>query len=89
MLTGKDANKDISLLELKMKNNSITNADVVKAITLLVKINLGIRANLVAIMDKMGVELRKPRTSRDRDKVEEIGKKDIVVRKEGKTDEKK
>ncbi len=77
MLTGKDANKDISLLELKMKNNSITNADVVKAITLLLKVNLGIRANSVAIMEKMGIELRKPRTSRDGDK------------KEGKTDEKK
>ena len=77
MLTGKDANKDISLLELKMKNNSITNADIVKAITLLLKVNLSIRTNLVAIMEKMGVELRKPRTSRDGE------------RKEGKKDEKK
>jgi len=75
MLTGKDANKDISLLELKMKNNSITNADIVKAITLLLKVNLGIRANSVEIMKKMGIELRKPRTSGDR--------------KEGKKDEKK
>ena len=77
MLTGRDANKDISLLELKMKNNSITNADVVKAITLLLKVNLGIRSNLVAIMRKMGVELREPRTPRDGE------------RKEGKKDEKK
>ena len=61
MITGKDVNKDISLLELKMKNNSITDADIVKAITLLVKVDIGIRANLVAIMTKMGVKLREPR----------------------------
>ena len=66
MITGKDINKDISMLELKMEKSSITNADIVKAITLLVKVNIGIRANLVAIMRKMGVELRKPRISRDR-----------------------
>jgi len=66
MITGKDINKDISMLELKMEKGSITNADIVKAITLLVKVNIGIRANLVAIMRKMGVELRKPRISRDR-----------------------
>lgn len=72
MLTGKDANKDVSILELKIKNNSITNADIVKAITLLIKINVGIRANQVAIMRKMGIELRKPRTSEDRKE----GKKD-------------
>ena len=66
MITGKDINKDISMLELKMEKGSITNDDIVKAITLLVKVNIGIRANLVAIMRKMGVELRKPRISRDR-----------------------
>ncbi len=76
MITGKDVNKDISVLELKIKNDSITNADVVKAITLLVKVNVGIRANLVAIMGKMGVELRKPRTSRDGDRNEDREKKD-------------
>jgi len=77
MITGKDVNKDIAVLELKMEKGSITNADIVKAITLLIKIEVGIRANLVAIMEKMGVELRKPRISKDRD------------RKEGKPDEKK
>ena len=66
MLTGKDANKDIAMLELKMEKGKITDADIVKAITLLIKVNIGIRANQVAIMRKMGIELRKPRTSGDR-----------------------
>ena len=75
MITGKDINKDIAMLELKMEKGKITDADVVKAITLLIKVNVGIRANSVAIMEKLGIELRKPKISRDI--------------KEGKTDEKK
>jgi len=71
MITGKDVNLDIGKLELKMKNNSITNADIVKAITLLVKVAIGIRANQVAIMKQTGVKLREPRTpSKDGSKTE-------------------
>ncbi len=76
MITAKDVNKDIALLELKMKNDSITNADVVKAITLLAKIAIGIRANQVSIMKATNVELRKPKVSSKDENVNDVKKEE-------------
>jgi len=71
MIKGQDLNIELKKLDLKISKSSITNSDVVKAITLLIKLARDIRQNQVLMMKERGIDLIKPpKEKRDKDNTE-------------------
>jgi hypothetical protein len=77
MISSKDLNSDLRLLDLKLlKKQEITNADLLKAVMLQVKVLRDIRTNQVSWMKKeYGMEIfkkaRRPRPKTEKPKKEE------------------
>ena len=73
-ITGKDAGFEIrrldDLAKVEKGDDLATSLarGVVKGVAVIVKLLVGIRGNQVAIMKKMGIELRKPRDREGRDR---------------------
>ena len=73
-ITGKDAGFEIRRLDdlAKVDNKDSVEVSVlrgiVKGVAVVVKLLVGIRGNQVAIMKKMGIELRPPRDRAPRDR---------------------
>lgn len=64
MIRSEDVRKELKILDDAIKAEKTTLGNVVKAITLVIKVMLDVRSNTVAIMRKMGAELRtKPEDS--------------------------
>ena len=67
MFASKHLNEELKALDEKMKKGEVSNADVVKAITLLIKVVRDIRTNQVtALVKKYGLGIlktKRPETS--------------------------
>lgn len=75
MLRTDDLYKEISILEEKIKENKVTEADKLKAQILNLKLLHNLRSNSVLLMRKMGIEMIKAKTEKDEEaKSESKGK---------------
>ena len=60
MLKSADLNQELAILDEKVKKGEVTNADVVKAITLLIKVARDVRTNQVtALVQQYGRDILK------------------------------
>ena len=67
MITSRDLNAELNVLEDKVKKGEVSNADVVKAVVLIAKLVRDIRTNQALGLRNAGVELRKPSPRREED----------------------
>lgn len=80
MIRWKDVKLEINKLNEKAKaGEKLTNADVVKAVDLVLKMVRDIRGNQVLIMKALKIDLRKPETREERteEKTEEKAKDSV------------
>ena len=65
MIRSEDVRKELKILDDAIAKDTSTLSNVVKAITLVIKVMLDVRSNTVAIMKKIGAELRTKPEGRD------------------------